>query len=47
MTISEMLIWLAEKYEDEPTRPCCDAETTLEDWADFLRMDVTVNVRNG
>lgn len=29
---AELLIRLAEKYEGDSRRPCCDADTTLHDW---------------
>lgn len=31
-----LLAHLAEKYVDDPRRPCCDAETTLADWVAAL-----------
>lgn len=30
--LRELLICLAERYADDPTRPTCDGETTLADW---------------
>lgn len=33
------LVRLAERFADDPARPCCDGETTLADWreAGFLQ----------
>lgn len=31
----DLLVWLAEALQDDPKRPCCDAETTLEDWVEI------------
>lgn len=30
--LRDRLIDLAERHQDDPRRPCCDAETTLADW---------------
>lgn len=30
----DLLIRLAEEHKDHPFRPCCDGETTLQDWRD-------------